>query len=124
VYRDCAVSKVAKRQKLVEREFVSEMGRTCVVAKLEFVVDAEGRPNPASARVPVTNSNTFATALIASVEKWRFKPAELDKQKVAQLVVLEHATRAKDPLGRVVSTPRSGAPMPPRPGLNDLACEQ
>jgi len=121
VYRECAVSKLAKRQKLVEPAIIAEMGLTCFVAKLEFVVDAEGRANPASARVLETNSKAFARALIASVEKWRFKPAELDKQKVAQLVVVEHAMRAPDPLRRIVAVPRNRVPAPT--SIADPACE-
>jgi hypothetical protein len=120
VYRACAVSRVARRQKLVEPEFVAEMGLTCAVAKLELLVDAEGRPHPASARVLETNSKAFAAALIESTGRWRFKPAERDAQKVAQLVVLEHAMRVKDPLGRIYSTPRTGADA--RSGLHDSAC--
>lgn len=127
VYRDCAVSKQAKRQKLVEPKFVSEPGVLCVVATLEFVVDATGRVRPASARVLETNSKAFATALMETLEKWRFTPAELDKQQVAQLVLVEHSMRAQDALGRTAYTVdlagSSRSPIArPQSGMNGAPC--
>ncbi len=115
VYRECAVNKPVKLRKVVERKFDADLGLTCAAATLEFVVDANGRANPTSARVLTTNAGEFAKLLIASLEKWRFNPAELDKQSVAQLVVMDHSQRAENSRQRtayiVGSDGRTGQPV-------------
>ncbi len=126
VYRECAVSKPARSRKAVDPEFVAEGGLTCAVAKLEVVVNEKGAVNPVSARVLNTNSATFAAALIKSLEKWRFSPAELDKRKVSQLFELDHSMRATDALGRtayVVGRAGNGTTMRPQPGVGSAPCE-
>lgn len=117
VYRECAVSKPVKTRKVVEPKFENSVGLTCVSATLEFVVDEQGKANQSSARVLATNSDAFSKILIASLEKWRFDPAELDKQKVAQLVVVDHSQRAQDAQGRTAYTvsPLGSSPRPMRP---------
>ena len=115
VYRECAVSKPATMRKVVEPKFDGDPGLTCASATLEFVVDANGRANPASVRVLTTNAGEFAKLLIASLEKWRFNPAELDKQKVAQLFLMDHSQLAANSRQRtayiVGADGRTGEPV-------------
>lgn len=127
VYRACAVSKPVKTRKVVEPKFEKSGTPTCLVASLEFVVDANGKANLTSVRVLESNSDEFAKSLIASLEKWRFDAAELNKQKVAQLVVLDHSQRAQDAQGRTAySVSATGSrPRPTQPMVSgkSLPCE-
>jgi hypothetical protein len=101
VYRECAVEKKAKLRKDVDPDFTLSSGTiTCLTAKVEMMVDAAGRVNPTTARVLGTNFEPFGEALVNVLEKWRFEPAEIEKQKVAQLTLVEHSQRATDGMGR------------------------
>ena len=127
VYRECAVSKPVKTRKVVEPKFETSGTLTCLVARLEFVVDASGKANLTSARVLESNSDAFAKSLIGSLEKWRFDAAELNKEKVAQLVVLDHSQRAQDTQGRtaysVSATGSRSRPTQPMVNGKSLPCK-
>lgn len=54
--------------------------------RLEFVVDAQGKPVEFS--IKSTPDDVLATAVVKAVKQWRFLPAEVDGKPVATKVAL------------------------------------
>ena len=54
--------------------------------RLEFVVDAQGKPVEFS--IKSTPDDVLATAVVKAVKQWRFQPAEIDGKAVATKVAL------------------------------------
>ena len=89
VYRDCAVDQKARPLPLPPLTFTPSGQQSCARAIVDVVVDSNGQPVPATARVVRSTDPTFAAAVLASLEEMRYRPAQRDGQPVAQLVRFE-----------------------------------
>ncbi len=125
--RDCDVDRPARFRSAPTPRLYGPPSKPCVSATLEFVVDSTGVPEPETAIVFETDDRDYAEALLGTVSRWRYSPAELNKQRVSQ-VVRERRTLM---LQRVVTytTTRSGSgspppmpPSPPPPRLSSVPC--
>ncbi|HEU4557375.1 MAG TPA: TonB family protein [Longimicrobium sp.] len=63
---------------------VGAMGRTTVL----LIIDQDGKVEPGSVRVQESTHDAFKDAAVRAVEQFRFRPAMLNKQRVAVLVTL------------------------------------
>ena len=92
VYRECAVDQRARtRGRAVYPEtFEPRMpmgpGTKCYTADLEFVVDTTGTPELATAQVVRTNHPEYADAVLATLSRWRYRPARRGGVPVRQIV--------------------------------------
>jgi hypothetical protein len=66
----------------------------CARAVIDFVVDANGNPHPATVRIIRVTDQSLATALVSQLPGLRFTPAMKDGQKVAQLYRLDFVMQA------------------------------
>ncbi len=99
VYRNCDVNRPAMaRDTSVFLNDLPPQGQSCLSAVVEFVVGANGLTLPQPTKIVQTNSPAFARALLRSVERWRYVPAERNGKPVRQLIRLEAATRATSAL--------------------------
>jgi len=108
VYRDCAVDIRARR--IPDRSRVDftpqKTGQSCYAVELEFVVDNLGKPERETARVVRSTDRTFADAVMATIQDWRYEAAVLDHHPVRQ-IVLEKQTLA---VAAVAVVSRGGPP--------------
>ena len=89
VYRDCAVDVRAQRQgEEIRSDYrpSTNARSACFSAELEFVVDTLGLPETRSARIVRTNNQDYATAVLATLPRWRYEPARLGNVHVRQIV--------------------------------------
>lgn len=110
IYRDCEVDRPAKVRSAIRpffRPASSGLGTQCYRTELEFVVNAEGRPELDDVRVVSGNSPDLAEAVRAALLSVQYDPAILDGQPVRQRVRLKWSVAT-----RVVRT-RAGAPVDP-----------
>ena len=63
--------------------------------EVEFVVDADGKVDPASVEVIAASPATLASAAKTAVEKFRFKPGQANGQAVRTRVALPLVFRAQ-----------------------------
>jgi len=98
VYQDCAVDQPARHRgrEIYPETFepripLSELTDQCYRAAIEFVVDTTGAPELATARVVRTNHPEFADAVLATLPRWRYRPARKDGVAVRQIVREERA---------------------------------
>ena len=114
VYRDCAVERAAKLTTPDARigyrpSTPPRQGTTCYFAVVEFVVDARGVPEMATARIVRTNETPFGHAVVASLPGWRYEPAVIGGLPVRQVV-----TERRDLALAVVVTRPGDTSRPPR----------
>ena len=91
LYRECAVDRPARA---IQSNL--EMGRSnmpptnpCMRAEAQFVVGADGVPEPGTIRLLQSNNAAITEALRRSIPGWRYRPALLNQQPVRQLVRVE-----------------------------------
>lgn len=85
VYRDCAVDRPARPVgPEIKPDFADLPG--CQSVTLEFVVGPTGEPEIETARVESTNNEAFALAVLTTLPKWRYEPAQVDGAPVRQIV--------------------------------------
>ncbi len=105
VYRACEVDRTARWDNPdVRPDYVPS--RACETAVLQFVVDTSGSPEPGTVRVVRANSPQLAQALIATMARWRFRPALKGGAPVRQVV--------EQPMAATLSRVMTGIPRPPR----------
>jgi len=112
VYRDCEVDRKAHASVTPRLQYTPSGGQRCARAVVEVVVDSTGRAVPATARVVRSTDPSFATAVITSLDGYRYEPAMKDGRPVAQLVRVEQGMSIVV-VARPAGTPRSSA-RPPR----------
>jgi hypothetical protein len=113
VYRDCAVTERAQLVNRVAPDFhpSSSMTPTCYSAEIEFVVDPRGSPEPEDVQVVRATDPSFAAAVVASLPRWRYRPALLNGTAVRQIV------KEKVAIGSViVAVPAGQIPRAPAHG--------
>jgi hypothetical protein len=93
VYHDCAVDQRARlRGRAVYPDNfepqlpLTEPGERCYRVDLQFVVDTSGAPELGTAQVVRTNHPECAEAVMATLPKWRFRPALRGGVPVRQIV--------------------------------------
>lgn len=91
VFDGCSVSAPVRLRTAARPSFAFRAQHPCAVAELEFVVGANGRPRPATARVLRTNVDAFGEQVRRSAGRWRFEPASRNGFAVAQLVRVRYA---------------------------------
>ena len=85
VYRSCEVDRVARWDTPdVRPDYVPS--QACETAVLRFVVDTGGSPEPGTVRLVRGNSPQLAQALIATMARWRYRPALRGGVPVRQVV--------------------------------------
>ncbi len=97
MYRDCSVSRQARRVGPVPEVDFPRAEEACQKATIEFVVGSDGVPELASARVLETNSGGYALALVKTLPYWTFEPARLADVPVRQVVITEQFLQAQNP---------------------------
>ena len=119
VYRDCAVDRPAKLStRSIHPDWTPTPGRTdCYSVDMEFVVDTTGKPETATARAAKTNDRAFADAYLATLNQWKYEPAQRAGAKVRQIVT-EHRSAETRKVPFVAVVPGSPPPTrpPPSPG--------
>jgi len=113
VFRACEVDRPARfLNPAVNIDFqppLPPLVQSCFAALINVVVDTDGTPEAATARIARTNAPVFARAVLASVPDWRFQPALKNGVAVRQVVSVNRAVSVS-----VVITGHPGAvPMPP-----------
>jgi hypothetical protein len=112
LYRDCAVDQPARALQ-TRTDFAPppsrQPGVTCYSADVQFVVDANGRPEPGTIRLVRGSGGAFPEAVLASVAGWVYAPALLNGVPVRQLV------RERRTAASVVTVTMSQGGSPPRP---------
>jgi len=107
VYRDCAVDRQAHVVRQPRTDFQPTPGQLCYEADFEFVVDANGKPEPGTSRLVRTNSREYSDAVAGIVPRLEFRPATRDGSAVRQIVtykqVLQGVTHSTSP-GSVPAT--------------------
>jgi hypothetical protein len=95
LYRDCSVDRPARIITAgVNPEFrVAGVPRSCYSATVEFVVGANGNPEPGTVRLLNANDDQFADAMRVMVTHLRYSPGIKDGAGVRQIVT-EHRTAA------------------------------
>jgi hypothetical protein len=110
VYRDCAVD---RRARLVRHGDLSSYrppsNVSCLKAELEFVVDADGRPEVVTAKVISASEPAFGEALLESLPGWRYAPAQKAGVAVRQIV------RERQAIAKVAVAVSSGGASRPTP---------
>jgi len=119
VYMDCGVDRPARFMSTdVHPDFRPEMRATaCYFADLEFVVDSLGRPEVATARVVRSNYEPFGTAVLQTLQAWKYEPAMRDGKTVRQIVAT-HQTAAS----MIVVTKSPGPPPAGPPSQRAPTC--
>lgn len=87
VYRACEVDQEARprgRTNPTQWEPSFPGMKDCYSALVGFVVDAQGTPQPHTAKVIRTNDPDFARAIMDALPSWRYSPAMKDGQPVPQ----------------------------------------
>lgn len=116
VYRGCAVEhRAVAIDRSAHADFIpaspSHGGQACYSAEIEFVVDTAGMPEMETAKVVHSNNPDFATAALAVIGRWRYRPATIQGVPVRQIV------REKQGLALVaVAAPMGQPPREPSPG--------
>lgn len=118
VYRDCAVKTKAR---LVTKDIHPDFrpttrGNDCYSADLEYVVNARGEPETATARIVRTNNQGFAESVLSILPRWKFEPAKLDGVPVRQIVANHQAMMTRVIVVPVGSTPSAAAAAAGRGG--------
>jgi len=95
VYMDCAVDRPARFISTdVHPNFrPASNAPTCYFADLEFVVDSLGKPEVGTARVLRSNYESFGSAVLETLQAWKYEPAMRDGKTVRQIVT-SHQTAA------------------------------
>ena len=70
----------------IERNYPSALQRLGGKVQLQFVVQEDGRVDPASVKVLVATVGALGEAATKAVQSIQFKPAEVDGQPVASIV--------------------------------------
>jgi hypothetical protein len=111
VYPECGVSRAVRAIGQPPRpQYTPPAGQRCIRAVIDVVVNANGLPVPATARVVRATDAAFASAVLATLSAYRYRPAEKDGLPVAQLVRVDHALQTV-----VVPAAMRGAPRPRSP---------
>jgi hypothetical protein len=113
VFPDCAVD---TRAQLLNRDVRIDFafsrpatpGERCYAADIRLVVDTAGVPESGTSQLSKSTDPEFGAAVLASVPRWRYRPARKAGAPVRQ-VVLEHFVRAT----AVMSVRQGGAPPTP-----------
>ena len=119
VFRDCAVDRRAMLSTSSIRPDwtpASAVRSACYFVELEFVVDTMGRAETGTARAARSNDRVFAEAWLATLNQWKYTPAQRAGAKVRQIVT-EHRSAQTG----VVIVP-SGSPPPARPPVSRPNC--
>jgi hypothetical protein len=119
VFRDCAVDQqVRLSTSSIRPDWTpsSPVRSACYFVELEFVVDTMGRAEMGTARAIRSNDRAFAEAWLATLNQWKYTPAQRAGAKVRQIVT-EHRSAQ---IGVVVVP--SGSPPPARPPVSRPAC--
>jgi hypothetical protein len=112
VYMDCAVDRPARFISTdVHPNFRPEMRATaCYFADLEFVVDSLGRPEVATARVERSNYQPFGTAVLETLQAWKYEPAMRDGKTVRQIVTTHQTAATMIVVSKGPGPPPAGPP--------------
>jgi hypothetical protein len=86
VYRDCEVDRPARLRRDVRPVYTFPEGPRPAVAELVFVVDTAGIPDTLTAMIDYTDTPDYATLLLQTLARWRYRPAERRGEPVRQLV--------------------------------------
>lgn len=127
VFRDCDVDKPAKLRTPPRPQF--DFGRStseqCAAATFEMLIDSTGVVDTTSVLVSDANNPAFVAAVLKTLPRWRYTPAELGGRKVSQVVSERRTfanevrrqsmivTRTQD--GREVSRSQPRDISPPKP---------
>lgn len=112
VYRDCAVERratpVDRARPELDLTDPPLGGKACYIVELEFVVDTAGVPEEGTTTVVRTNNPDLASAIVAVVPRWRYRPATINGKPVRQIV------HDKESITEVVvAVPVGQTPRPP-----------
>lgn len=86
VLRNCDVDKPARLRNPPAPSYRLPPDANCARATLEFVVDSSGRVDTTTALVIETDDRDFASAVIKTLARWQYDPAEHQGRRVRQLV--------------------------------------
>jgi TonB family protein len=82
----------------------------CYFADLEFVVDSLGRPEVATARIVRSNYEAFGTAVLETLQGWRYEPAMRDGKTVRQIVTTHQTAASMIVVSKGPGPPPGGPP--------------
>jgi hypothetical protein len=116
LYRDCAVDRPARATarpvQFSPPARVLNRDVTCYNAEVQLIVNANGQPEPGTAKLLRGNDALFSDAVMASIESWHYQPALLAGRPVRQ-IVKDRVSRALVVTTTVTSSGSAG--RPPRP---------
>lgn len=107
VFRDCSVDRPARFISTggMRPEFDPPARTACYSADLEFVVDAAGHPETSTARILRSNNQSFAQAVLETINAWTYAPAMRAGMAVRQIVTAHQMASTV-----IVRVPRGSSP--------------
>lgn len=100
IHRECDVARPAERQgghpslNYRPADVFEVMQAGCLTAEVSFVVNTAGRVEPATVTLVETSYPEFGHVVLATIERLRYRPAQLDGQPVRQLVTYSRSGKA------------------------------
>ena len=115
VFRDCAVDREARlvNSRDLRPSFTPDPRTACYMVRLEFVVGTDGAPELGTVRIRSTTSSGYERAVIETLPRWRYQPAEIEGVRVRQIVTVERK------MGVVVRVVAAGSGAPSSSSIRD-----
>ena len=128
-YRDCEVDIPAKLKNAPRADYAPPQSADCLVAKVEFVVGVDGVPDTSTALILEATDRAFAAAVVRSLPRWRYAPAQLHGEAVRQVVwerrAQEGTKKLRFTVERVGTPGEAASPVQrptPVPGASQSNC--